>query len=377
MALIIRRRHAVQLLVVAAAAASLGSNAIAGGNPAADYRHGKLFMMTNATAADGGNVLQVYARADDGPATLLSSVSTGGNGTGGGLGSQGAVALSESGRYLFAVNAGSSTVSAFRLGHNRLELVSTVASGGEQPISVAESGGIVYVLNAPAAGTGNVVAGFRNQRGTLVPLSDGVRQLQDGSAPAQLAFDGNGDTLVVSEKSANQLVSYAVKHDGTLSTSFGSTPSPGAVPFGFAITQDNVVVVSEAGTSSASSYTILGRTSPLLQLVTPALANGQGAACWVSVTPSGRFAYTANASADNISAYGIDSKGRLTLLAAQAGFTSGNGALDMAVTPDGKQLHVFASRAPQQIVSFTIGQDGSLTKIGSLDISAGAGLAAN
>ena len=68
---------------------------------------------------------------------------------------------------------------------------------------------------------------------------------------------------------------------------------------------------------------------------------------------------------------------RLSLLAAQAGLTSNNGALDMAVTPDGKQLHVFASRVPQQIVSFAIASDGGLTKLGSLNISAGAGLVAN
>jgi hypothetical protein len=56
-----------------------------------------------------------------------------------------------------------------------------------------------------------------------------------------------------------------------------------------------------------------------------------------------------------------------------------NGALDLAVTPDGKQLHAFASRAPQQIVSYTIGANGSLTSLGAIGgITPGsAGLAAN
>jgi hypothetical protein len=100
---------------------------------------------------------------------------------------------------------------------------------------------------------------------------------------------------------------------------------------------------------------------PTLRLVTAALGNGQGAACWIAVTPNGRFASSANAATSNVCGYGIDAAGNLTLLQAQAGFTANNGALDMAVTPDGRQLHVFASRDPQQIVSFTIGKDGGLS----------------
>lgn len=113
------------------------------------------------------------------------------------------------------------------------------------------------------------------------------------------------------------------------------------------------------------------------QPASPAVANGQLAACWVVVTPDGRFAYPSNAAANNISSCAIHRKGARTLLQAQAGVTSHNGALDIAATPDGTQLHIFAQRAPQQNVSFTIGGDGSLTRIGALNVSAGAGLAAN
>lgn len=380
----LQRRQIFRVLALAATLAATGSQVLAqdAHDDAGNFRQGKLFMVSNA--ADG-NVLQVYSRSADGPATLVTRVATGGTGSGAGLGSQGAVTLSSDGRYLFAVNAGSNSVSTFKLGRRGVELISTVPSGGERPVSVAESGGVVYVLNAPPApgdtanGTGdaNLLAGFRNVGGVLTPIPNSVRRLQAGSQPAQVSFDDDGDTLVVSERAANQLVSYSVSRNGSLSMSYGVTPSPGAVPFGFAVTKRNVVVVSEAGTSSASSYRIGGRKEPLLHLVTPALGNGQGAACWVSVTPDGRFAYTANAATSNISSYGIDRRGGLTLLESQAGFTTGNGALDMSVTPDGKQLHVFASRAPQQIVSFNIGSDGSLTRIGELSIGAGAGLVAN
>ncbi|MFT5590315.1 MAG: 6-phosphogluconolactonase [Bradyrhizobium sp.] len=372
------RREAAKLIAVALALASVGMHATAHNHDDDDdgksLRQGKLFMSTNAV---GGNVLQVYARSANGPATLLNSIATNGSGTGAGLGSQGAVTLSTNGRYLFVVNAGSNTVSTFKLGGKSLVLVSTVSSGGSRPISVAESDGVVYVLNSPATDVGNTVVGFHNEGGVLVPLSDGKRALPDASGPGQVGFDTEGEVLVVSEKNVTQLASYRVRGNGTLSSTAQVTPSPGAVPFGFGFTKRNVLVVSEAGTSSASSYRLGEKRDASLQLVTAALANGQGAACWIAVTPDGRYAYSANAAASNVSAYGIDRAGKLTLLQAQAGFTSGNGALDMAITPDGRQLHVFASRSPQQIVSFTIGSDGTLGKIGSLNVTAGAGLAVN
>ena len=45
-------------------------------------------------------------------------VATGGTGTGGGLGNQGALAFSKDGNYLFAVNPGSNSVSVFSVKKN-------------------------------------------------------------------------------------------------------------------------------------------------------------------------------------------------------------------------------------------------------------------
>ena len=64
------------------------------------------------------------------------------------------------------------------------------------------------MLNAPASGISNTVAGFRNEGGVLKPLADGTRVLADASAPAQVGFDAEGEVLVISEKNAAQLVSY-------------------------------------------------------------------------------------------------------------------------------------------------------------------------
>jgi 6-phosphogluconolactonase (cycloisomerase 2 family) len=338
-------------------------------------RHGKVFISSNAPS---GNQVLVYTRVTGGAPTFLGSYATAGNGTGAGLGSQGAVTLSRDGRYLFVVNAGSNTVSTFTFGGGTMTLTSVVNTNGATPTSVAEYGGLVYVMNA--AGDGNV-AGFRNNGGVLTPLADGVRGLSQvgGTVPSQVSINHYGDVLVVTERGTNRLTSYSITASGTLSRQ-AVTASPGAAPFGHAFTPNDTLVVSEAAASSVSSFRFVDNSRfDAPRVVTPALGNGQGAACWIATTPNGRFAFSANAATSNVSSFGVMRDGRLTLLQSAAASTGANaGALDMAVSPDGQQLHVFASRTPQ-IVSFTISASGGLTALGA---SAGmplgsAGMAAN
>ena len=58
----------------------------------------------------------------DGSLTPNGMYSTGGNGTGAGLGSGHSIAVSDDGHEVVVVNAGSNTVSAFHVRHDRLEL---------------------------------------------------------------------------------------------------------------------------------------------------------------------------------------------------------------------------------------------------------------
>jgi hypothetical protein len=99
MKLNINRRNLLRSSLLAGSVGALSMPALAGGAPGQEcrvrVRTGKLFMSTNGVS---GNEIQVYDRLDDGPVGLLFSVPTGGVGTGAGLASQGAVALSEDGR---------------------------------------------------------------------------------------------------------------------------------------------------------------------------------------------------------------------------------------------------------------------------------------
>src|SRR5690242_20912890 len=102
---------------------------------AADAAGGRraVYTLTNQVA---GNAVAVFNRAADGTLTAAGTVATGGTGTGAGLGSQGAVALSDDGQLLFAVNAGSNDVSVLTVGPAGLALASRTPSGGTLPISL-------------------------------------------------------------------------------------------------------------------------------------------------------------------------------------------------------------------------------------------------
>ena len=116
---------------------------------------GAVYTMTNAA---GPNDVVVYNRATDGTLTSAGMVPTGGTGTGSGLGSQGAIVLSGSHRWLLVANAGSNDITVFGVTPAGLASAGTFSSGGQTPISIAIHGRLVYVLNA---GTPNNITGFR------------------------------------------------------------------------------------------------------------------------------------------------------------------------------------------------------------------------
>lgn len=324
------------------------------------YRSGMVFTSSNASS---GNELLAYSRNQDGTLTLSTRVSTGGLGSSAGLGSQGAVTLSSDGRYVFVVNAQSNTIATFRIHEHSLQLTSVVPSGGLHPISVTEYDEIVYVLNDGGAGN---VAGFKNQRGELKPIEGSSRGLSvaSGAGPAQVGFSSDGDTLVVTEKATNKLTSYRVADNGRIGSPL-VTPSAGQTPFGFAFNRRNKLIVSEAaggatGASTVSSYRFNEKASSQPIIASAAVPDTQSAACWVAITPNGRYAYIANTGSASVSSYRIAHNGQIELINARAGQTgTGSAPIDEAISLDGSHLYVLSARN-QSIASFNIDHEGNL-----------------
>jgi len=160
-------------------------------------REGAVFTMSNAST---GNSVLSYHRMADGSLEAQGEVATGGLGSGAGLGSQGSVTLSEDGRFLLVVNAGSNEVSSLAVHGTHLTLRSKVSSGGIMPTSVAERHHLVYALNA---GTNSNIAGFwLDPFGQLIPIPGSTRALSAAMpSPAEVAIAPKGLGVVVTAPS--------------------------------------------------------------------------------------------------------------------------------------------------------------------------------
>ena len=336
---------------ISASAAAANDAAGGGGGGGAVYA-----LMNQAS----GNIVAIYARSADGSLTAAGGAATGGAGAGAGLGSQGALALSDDGRWLFAVNAGSNDVSAFRVTAGGLSLTGRIGSGGIRPISLTVHGDLVYVLNA--GGDGNI-SGFRiGANGSLDAIPGSTRALSGAAVgPAQVAFSPDARWIVVTEKATSRLDVYAVGSDG-LATAATTTASAGGTPFGFAFGHRDEVFVSEAA-GSASSYSIDGSGS--LMTESGAVLTHQGAPCWAVVTKNGKFGYTANAQGGSISAFAIDNEGAIRLVD-QDGRTAvvGAGNIDLALSGNSRYLYQLTGN--RSISGFRIEADGHLTAVGNV-----------
>jgi 6-phosphogluconolactonase len=311
---------------------------------------GSLYTQTNDPA---GNVVQKFDRDGHGELTPAGSFSTGGTGLASLGGRQGAVELSDDESTVYAVNAGSNTVSAFRVTRHGLTLKDVVSSGGVAPDSVDERHGRLYVLNS--GGTPNVTA-FR--AGDLEPL--GARELPGALGAAQVTVAPDGRDLVVSERLSNRLETLPLDRSGRPGAPV-VTQSSGAVPFGFAFGHRDDLVVSEAGASTVSSYRLV---SGGLDVVTGSLPVGFGAACWVAVSPNGKFAYTGNASG-SISGFAIGRDGSLHAI----GTTLTASPRDLDFARNGRFLYAVSPTG--LVTGYRVGSDGSLEQITSAPAAAG------
>lgn len=324
-----------------------------------DNGPGHVYTITNL--AKYNSVLD-YKRGTDGTLSFYKSYPTGGSGNGGGLGSQGAVVLTDN-DFLLTVNAGSSSISAFKIKPNGLKLTSTINSGGEMPISIATYGPLVFALNA--GGDGNISGFALDNAGMLHAIPNSTKPLSAPMpGPAQVSFVNSGKVLVITEKGTNKITTYTIGQYGVPETMHTLT-SANATPFGFSIGQKGNIFVSEAaggaaGASTLSSYHI-GYNGEISLIQGPVSAN-QTAACWVAIPENGKYAYTTNTGSNNVSSFSINSySGSISVLDAMAA-DAGMKPIDAAFSQNSKYLYVL-NGGSNSISSYQTGSDGSLSAL--------------
>ncbi len=362
---------------------------------------GSVYAMTNKL---DGNTVVAYGRNEDGTLTLIGEYPTGGVG-GDFDGPEGldplisayALTKTEDNNYVLAANAGSNSITAFKVNADfSLTLSDVVATNGTGPNSIAIHDRFVYVSNIDEDGNFNgepdqegSLDGFvLNRSGRFLPIPRSSRSLKN--RPAAVQFSPDGNFLVVSSINAgssalesgstDEIVVYAMTRRGLLSNEPVSAATstlpdnaegrnlPSAI--GFQIVGDNYLVVTEARefqpngappafgqlqTGSVSTWKIErdGALTPInLDVLSGDASNPGRTACWLDFSADGSYFWVSNAIEAGLAAFSFNN-GQIELLDATASqgtgagdttdpgtaFATTDGWIDLWVSDDGKYLY--------------------------------------
>ncbi|MEV8393908.1 MULTISPECIES: beta-propeller fold lactonase family protein [unclassified Streptomyces] len=368
-------KAAVAVVVSTAAFAVPATATTAVATPVAPAKnHGKAVFVQNDRVE--GNQVIAYTREADGSLHKRAIYGTGGKGgvLGGSvvdhLASQGSLTYDHHHKLLYAVNAGSNTVTVFAVEGDRLHRKQVIESGGVFPVSVTAHGDRVFVLNAREGGS---IQGFRLKEGKLHRVEAWHRalHLNTGAAPefthtpGQVAFTPEGDQLVVTTKlGGNSIEIFHLSREGKLSHKPVVDSKPGAQPFGLTFDEQKRLVVADGVENALLTFRIHkdGRTT-----LVDAAPTGEQATCWVSRT--GDHFFASNAGSNTVTRFRQDREARLERL---GNTPTGVGTVDSSITPDGHFLYVQTGGAGA-VDAFRIHKDGSLTKISTTKVPDGVG----
>lgn len=375
---------------------------------------GAVYSMSNDIRT---NTVVVFNRDEGGKLRPAGTYETGGRGSGGFEDAANGVVLGDANgeaapnnltdatRFLFVVNAGSNSISVFRVNEDdaangkkdALELVSVHASGGEKPVSLTVNRGLLYVLNSgetidgeiatPNCTTGALpsITGFRvNAGGQLTAIAGSTRQLSGdaNSGCAQVSFNPSGTVLVVTERLAlGDGPPGPAGDEGVINTFVMNGDTPGAHqvvdatgegPFGFTFNKAGALLTTEqfdgpmgVGRGAAAGYSL--SPTGMLTPTSPSVQNGGTDTCWFVVTDNGVFGYTTSFfEGGRISLYRVGANGALTLVQANAdNGAAGTGASDMALSLASDYLYQLNS-FEGTINQYRVGATGSLTLVSTV-----------
>ena len=319
-------------------------------------------LYTLSNGAEHNKVLSFVPR--DGGFQYDQSFDTGGLGEPSIAGTvQGSIAVSDDGRFLFAVDAGSNEITSFRIGADGLQFVDKVASGGMEPVSLTVHRDLLFVLNEASSS----ISGLRITRnGALRAIPNSNAPLSGANVgPAEISFDTRGKVLIVTEKTTNDIDTYSVAKG--IPTGPAVHSSSGMTPFGFAFVPGRqIMVVSEAfggasGAGAASSYMVAPPST--LTPISMSVPDHNTAPCWVVITHNGSVAFTSNTASATISAYSIDTMGNLMLTTPNGvSAQTGQSPTDLALAERDTYLFVLNLKS-RTIGAYAVGSGGTLTGV--------------
>ena len=351
--------------------------------------------------AAGQNAVLAFRQNADGTLTEIGSFNTKGTGQNnfptivpglplGGLNlgaddTSSEVVATANGRFLFAVNQGSNSVSSFRIKPDGgLDLVGTFASGGVQPDSVGIAGNKLYVSNRGDSTTANPagtvvpnITGFRiGGNGALRAIRGTTVTFPTGTSPSQNLITPNGkllfsDVFGVPGGTAagdNTLAPYQIEGNGALRLApggnVGTPDGSSSLLLGAAFNPDRPIIyvgVAALNEVAVFTYTRSGQLTYVGAATTPL---GGGATCWDST--NGRYLYVTDTVTDSVSVFSLANPlqpvqiQQFALAGPQAPPGSPPGTIEsdtfqVALSPNGQTLYVVNHDFGSPTLSFADG----------------------
>lgn len=233
--------------------------------------------------------------------------------------------LASHGRFLYAVNPGSDTITAFAINADgSLEHLGTVPSNGRRPVSLAVHGQLLYVANEgsiPGEGADTAsYSGFHiRPNGTLRPIPDSTIPVSVGGSLADVLFNERGDLLVGTRLAGNIIDSFRVGDDGRL-TDHKTVPGSGG-PFGavFNPAKPRQLLVSLAvpevfGAPAPGVALYILRGDGTLSRRDVITDNALVDPCWIAITPNGSIFWTSSFIPRTLVAFALSDDGHITQL---------------------------------------------------------------
>ncbi|QEL17756.1 lactonase family protein [Limnoglobus roseus] len=364
---------------------------------AGDAATADVYTETNNPNA-GLNAVLGFHRNADGSLAQFGSFATGGTGqlnipkaVGPDDGDQ-QVRVTADGKFLFAVNQGSDSVSAFRVKANgRLDLVGVFPTGGDQPDSIGIAGRRLYVANRGDAASNHPgttapgVTGFDiGSDGTLTPIANSTVSFPVGTLATQTLVSRDGRFLFVEvgtlagTPGGNTVNAFQIRGDGSLVAAPGGPAGAGTnAPFllgAAAHPRLNIVYTgfASAGQVGVFTYDETGRTT-----FVGTAADSGAAPCWCVVTDDGKLLYVTNTATDSVGVFSLADPLHpvqiqdLPLGGPRGATATGRpiaNAFEIALDPSGKYLFAISQTTdpafPQgnQLHTLKVARDGTLTE---------------
>jgi len=201
--------------------------------------------------------------------------------------------------FLLATNAGSNSITLFRVTKNGLEQIDVEPSNGEKPVSVTVNRGIVYVAEQRRNRRRTCSPQLRRVAGRGSPIGNRIPSVEGGPAYADTQFAAG----------------YTVNADGTLTATSGSVGNGGTDTCWFVVTDNGKIgfTTSFFGGGRISSYRVGSNGS--LELIDGAAADATvtDGASDLALSRNSRYLYQLNSLDGTISSFRVEKDADLVL----------------------------------------------------------------